>query len=492
MGTIAGVPLHDVTMGAFARGGAFSLSHAAVVDQSSPQSVVIPVSSAVLRVGYANTVTALAGNGTISGSPSVQATKAVLTGQTSVAVGRRGLVIADAISIWRLDNAGTLTLLAGNLSVGNDLSRDGAAALGSPIGQPVCLYVDLTTDDIYYCEEHHVVRVIRAAGPTAGLLSTVAGNGSVSVPTDGALATATGFSDIRDVYVATNGDLLVADNDRYWYPRIVRISSASGRVQTIIGSTNVSVSFGSSINNDVGAYFVTGASATSPLTGATSVYAHPSGVIYFCDNTRIGSLYNGILTVVAGVLPSQSAAVIDGGLMSQATFYLLTGLRQGRNSDEIIAVDIAAEVVYRINLVNQRCVVVAGAFQLEPLTPELTRGGKQLLATGIPLPGPYDIAVDASSGYIYSSLPTGDVVVRVAPDGTMAVIAGTGIPGCTRDNMTDATMAQLSNPTSLSLDGQGGLILADRRCCLIRRLDLKSGFLNIIAGERGKRDLLFT
>lgn len=483
VGTIAGVPLHDPTEGAEARGSALSLTHPAVVDPSSPGSVIIPVSGAVMRVGRGGFLTRLAGRGSDAESAVVLALSALLRGPTMATVDAAGVLIADQVSIRRLDNSGRLRLIAGDLSAapGSRTSPDGAPALGSPLGVVQCLHADVASGDIYFCEGSSVVRVIRNG---TGLLATVAGDGSAMASVDGVPATATGFSDIRDVYVAPGGDVLVAENDNYVRPRVIRISSVDGVARTIAGSSTVSAS-GSVTQNLDSAYFVSGAPASStPLVGVVSVYVQAStGTVFFCDNTRIGSLSaSGTLTLVAGLLPSTEGPVIDGGLASATTFRLLTGLRGGDGQNEILAVDVAAEAVLRIDLVSQRVFTVAGPVQLAPLTPQLTRGSL-LRATAITLPAPYDVDVDSKTGDVYSSLSSGNVVVKVsAVDGTATVLAGTGYPGCAGDNVVDATLAPMIHPTSLSLDGRGGLVIADRRCCLLRRLDLATGRLMILAG----------
>ena len=485
----SGVPLHDPVEGSLARGAAVSLAHAAVVDPASPRSVIVPVSGAILRVGNGGKMSVLAGRGTDASSYSVLASNAQLIGSTLVAIGPRGVIIADEVAIRTLDKTGRLSVIAGNLSFSGPTIGVGLPALGTPIARPECLHCDATTGDIYFCEGDTVVRVIRASGPDAGLLVTVAGNGSALSSIDGALATATGFSDIRDVHTAPNGDLVIAENDHYFNPRIIRVSAIDGRARTVVGSALVS-STGSVTNDLDSAYFLQGAPANSPLTGAISVYVEKTtGALYFSDNTRIGRLTSGgTLDIVAGLLPSQSAPVIDGGPPSYTTLFLITGLRVGSGPGEIIVVDTGAEVVYRLDLVAQRVVAVLGPVQLHPLTPELTRGSSSsLLATDIPLPAPYDVTYDPNTGDVYSALASGDVIVKVsARDGTMSVIAGTGYPGCAGDNVADATLAELIHPTSISLDGYGHLIIADRRCCLLRRLDLSTGFLKVIAGSVAK------
>jgi hypothetical protein len=487
VGTIAGVPLHAPFEEQPALLASLSLTAAAVVDPLCPGSVILPLFGRVVYVRNSGMLSVLAGGGEEGFNSPVFATEAALQGPTFVAPDRSGLLIADSVSIRRIDTSGALHVVAGNVSkspMGTGyagLDHDGASAQGAII-TPTCLYADEDEGDIYF-SNGNVVAVIRAEGPTARRLSFVAGNGSTTF-VDGVLATATGFSDIRDLHTAPNGDLLIAVNDNYVHPRIVRVSVSDGIARTIIGK-NAAKSGTSSITQHAdSAYFSTGDPATTSIVAAVAVCTLTNGTVIFTDGTLIGSLSptpTGTLTVIAGRLPSKKAPIIDGGLASETTFYRLLGLRRGRYPEEIIITDVG--VVYRLNLDTQRVYAVAGRVQFVNLTPALSRPPQLLLATSIPLPWPYDVKMDPTRGDIYAAVATGNVVVRVsASDGTMSVIAGTGIQGCGLGDAADATLTDLDHPTSIALDGSGGLIIADRRCCLLRRLDTQSGALQILAG----------
>jgi len=110
------------------------------------------------------------------------------------------LIIADTdgTSIQRLDFVSRrLSVIAGNASgtLSSVKAIDGSEALGSSIS-PKCLYSNVDSGDLYFCDGSNLVRVIRASGPTAGSLVTLAGNGDTTRSEIGALATDTGFSDI--------------------------------------------------------------------------------------------------------------------------------------------------------------------------------------------------------------------------------------------------------------------------------------------------------
>ncbi len=75
------------------------------------------------------------------------------------------------------------------------------------------------------------------------------------------------------------------------------------------------------------------------------------------------------------------------------------------------------------------------------------------------LSGLSDVAIDAS-GNLYIPSSTRHKVFRLATDGTMTTVAGTGTPGPAGDG-GPALLAQLKQPTSVALDASGNLYIAD-------------------------------
>ena len=69
---------------------------------------------------------------------------------------------------------------------------------------------------------------------------------------------------------------------------------------------------------------------------------------------------------------------------------------------------------------------------------------------------------------------------KVAPDGTITVVAGTGDPGYGGDG-GPATAAQLFQPTSAVPTADGGFLIAELGNCLVRKVDA-SGKIQRVAG----------
>jgi streptogramin lyase len=73
------------------------------------------------------------------------------------------------------------------------------------------------------------------------------------------------------------------------------------------------------------------------------------------------------------------------------------------------------------------------------------------------------------------------VVRRVAPDGTITTVAGTGRAGHDGDN-GPATRATLNAPHEIRFDRAGNLFIADTSNHAIRRLDTKTGLITTFVG----------
>ena len=78
------------------------------------------------------------------------------------------------------------------------------------------------------------------------------------------------------------------------------------------------------------------------------------------------------------------------------------------------------------------------------------------------------LAIDSANN-LYASDFKNDIVVKVAPDGSLTVLAGNGIPGFSGDG-GPATNASLNLPGSVASDAQGNVYIADILNSRIRRV----------------------
>ncbi|PCJ62562.1 MAG: hypothetical protein COA79_03355 [Planctomycetota bacterium] len=102
-------------------------------------------------------------------------------------------------------------------------------------------------------------------------------------------------------------------------------------------------------------------------------------------------------------------------------------------------------------------------------------------ATSAQLNLPQDSVID-KAGNMYIADHVNNRIRKVeAYTGIMTTIAGTGVPGYNGDNIA-ATSADLKNPTGVTMDPDGNLIIADNINNRIRKIDLFTGIITTIAG----------
>jgi len=98
---------------------------------------------------------------------------------------------------------------------------------------------------------------------------------------------------------------------------------------------------------------------------------------------------------------------------------------------------------------------------------------------GAGLKAPRTLAVDDAGNLLVADTEN-HRIVRIAPSGTMTVVAGTGRPGDSGDG-GPATAAQLKDPHGIAVDGAGNIYVADSPNHRIRRID-PAGVITTVAG----------
>ena len=173
----------------------------------------------------AGTVTTVAGKGEPGfcgdGGP---ATSACLSNPRDVAVDDAGnLFIADSGNrrIRRVDPAGTIDTVAGNGQY--DFCGDGGPAIEACLHGAFGVAVDVSGALLIADGNDHRVRKVDAAG----VITTVAGNGSARFCGDGGPATSACLKGVYDVEVDGVGNLYIADSGN----GVVRRVDVTGRLQ---------------------------------------------------------------------------------------------------------------------------------------------------------------------------------------------------------------------------------------------------------------------
>jgi hypothetical protein len=100
-------------------------------------------------------------------------------------------------------------------------------------------------------------------------------------------------------------------------------------------------------------------------------------------------------------------------------------------------------------------------------------------ATAAQLDSPFGLAVTADGGFLVTEL-FGQRVRRVSPGGTITTVAGTGTVGFNGDGIP-ATSAQISFPVAVAPMADGGFLLADQNNSRVRRIS-PGGTITTVAG----------
>ena len=289
------------------------------------------VSNHVIRKVDAATgiITRFAGDGTMSpgfGGDSGPATAAVLNYPNSIACDGAGNVyIADQENnrIRKVSATGIITTIAGDGFPG--FFGEGVPATTASMASPYAICLD-ASGNIYFSDLGNCrIRKIN----TAGIISTIAGDGTVGMGADGVPATATQVRQVSGMCVDASGNIYLSE---FYYHRIRMINTA-GIITTIAGT---------------GTPGFTGDG--TPATGArlnnpTSVCLDASGNLYIADahNHRVRMINpSGIISTVTGSATAGFSG--DGGPATAATFSQPGALAFDGIGDLFIADDASSRV----------------------------------------------------------------------------------------------------------------------------------------------------
>ncbi len=243
-------------------------------------------------------MTRVAGTGTSgydSGEDGGPATSARLNTPTGVWVDASGLIyIADRNNnrIRRVDLAGIITTVAGNGTYG--FSGDTGPATSAKLRYPTGVYGD-TAVNLYIADTYnHRVRKV----DTSGVIDTVAGNGTADFSGDGGPATSAELKKPRGVFVDSTNNIYIADTDNH----CIRKVNTSGNISTVAG-------IGESPE-----YLGDGGLATSAnLRKPKGVFVDSAGNIFIADQEnhviRVVSVHDSKIYTLAGT----GTSGYDGG-----------------------------------------------------------------------------------------------------------------------------------------------------------------------------------
>jgi len=401
--------------------------------------------SRIRKIDTKGNISTIAGNGTAgySGDGST-GTNAELNFPTGVAVDSSGNVyIADLVNlrIRKLTSGGTISTVAGNGKY--SYSGDSGQATSAQLNTPQAVAAD-SSGNLYIADTvNNVVRKVTAAG----VISTIAGNGTAGSGGDGGAATSAQLHSPQGIAVDANGGIYIADTQN---ARVRKITN--GTINTVAGSGTAG--FGGD----------SGAATSAQLNIPAGLAVDGAGNLYIADfsNNRVRKVTPGgtITTLAGNGLEGYSG---DGGPATGAQLATPVGLATDSSGNVYIA-DTGNNAV---RVVNSSGIVstVAG----NGLAGYSGDGGPAVSAM---VGNPSGVALDAS-GNLYIS--DGSVRVRkVYSSGFINTIAGNGTRGYSGDGGV-GPFATMSGPAGIALASNGNLYIADSGNSAVREL-LLGGF----------------
>jgi uncharacterized protein (TIGR03437 family) len=417
------------------------------------------------------------------------------------------LYFSSGNSVFKIDGSGTLTLIAGNSRAG--FSGDGGPAVNAQLNAPQGIALD-SAGNIYIADSlNNRVRMVNPQG----IISTFAGNGSVSVPgfwgdtgpaTDASihLPVALAVDSSNNVYIAASADNTVR---RVTTDGIINIFAGAG-YKGYYGDYAKDAVTGNVTN--------TGLANVAGLTGPQDVAIGPKGVVLIadtgnavirqvntdgtiitvCGNGSVGNLGDGVAVKLPMISPF-GVAVDSSGVIYIAEYgtnrirkvdtagNATTAIGDGTqgfagdggapNKVEMslptaVALDGSGNLYFADSLNNRIRKLAGGNVNTYAGNGTFSKAPDGLAATSSQLNAPLGVAADAN-GNLYISDTLNNVVRRVGANGIMSTFAGTGTVGSGGDGGA-ATSAQLSGPQGLAVDSAGNLYIADTQNGRVRKV----------------------
>lgn len=295
---------------------------------------------------------------------------------------------------------------------------------------------------------------------TVDIITTLAGTGQSGSSGDGGASTAATVAYPQGVATDALGNVYIADTGNHKIRKI----ATDGVISTFAGT-------------GVAGYAGDGGLATSAtLNQPTTVWVDHAGVAFVADtfNYRIRAIgTTGTISTVAGNGTGGFSG--DGGSATSASINMVYG----------VTGDVAGNLYlteYNGHRVRKVSLSPSGSRTITTIAGTGTSGysGDGGAALSAQLMGPEGITLD-SEGRVVIADTGNNRVRRIALDGTIRTIAGTGVGGFSGDG-GPATAAQLIYPYGLVFDALGNLFIADRYNGRVRKVD-EAGIISTVVGN---------
>ena len=296
---------------------------------------------------------------------------------------------------------------------------------------------------------------VGALQPLFGVITTVAGNGTVGDQGDGGPATAAQLSPISGLAVDAANNIYISTTDR-----VRKVDTATGLISTVAGG-------GTASPGD-------GGPATAAQFYPAGLDVDANGNLYISSSLAINSgnrirhvdAATGIISTIAG-----NGAAGDGGEGGPATAAQL-------DDPEDVALDAAGNFyIANRNGTNVLRQVDAASGKISTLMKEEKETSGHEVND---YDDPYRLALDSAGNVYYSSRWAGVVRKRDAATGTVTTIAGGG--RSLRGVGVPATSVKLLATAGVAVDRAGNIYVAEPGTRQVREVSATAGVIETVAG----------
>ena len=266
--------------------GGFFYPEGVNMDASGNLYISDTANNRIQKVDTDGIIITVAGGGN-DGGDGIPATDARITAPTDTVLDASGnLYITSSCRIRKVNTDGIITTAAGKGPAG--YNGDGILATDALLNHAYGITID-ASGNLYIADtDNHRIRKVN----TNGIITTVAGNGTIGFTGDGGPAVEAQIDHPRDVAVDSEGNLYFSDS----YNHRIRKVDTSGIITTIAGSGPA--------GSYLGGYSGDGDLATkAELSQPHGLAVDTTGNLYIADsfNNRVRKVYaNGIIGTVAG------------------------------------------------------------------------------------------------------------------------------------------------------------------------------------------------
>ena len=456
----------------------------------------------VRKIATSGIITTIAGNGASGfsgdGGPATAAEfGSIIYGLAADGYGNVYIADYSNYRVRMINSSGIITTVAGN--GGTASTGDGGPATAAGIGEPTGMVVD-AAGNIYISDFYNnQIRQVNAAG----IISTIAGNGTFGFSGDGGPATNAEFRYPLDVAVDASGNVFVSDRNN---SRIRKIFPFNNHPPLFSGGHSLSMTvcentIGDSINSLLaifdsdsyqteiwslvsGPFHGTAAVADTMTSGDDTLHTHgmyytPASGYSGNDSFKVrvtDGIASDTTTIHVTVTPFSAGTITGSTLVCPGNTITLTDTTSGgvwSSSNASVATVGSTGIVTGISAGNApisyaitgSCGTTSALAEVAVGTPIIntiagngtTTPGSGVAATSSGFNNITNVTMD-NSGNLYISDYGNNLIRKVNTSGIVTTVAGNGSSSYGADG-TPATSNGINHTEAMAVDGSGNLFL---------------------------------